>query len=154
MFLMKKLLLLLLLAALIQLTACSFHKSITNDWVRDLDPSSIEVGKTTQFEVLDILGPPAPTSTTDRATKNVSARHFKYSCWETRTCGIVVGYILVLPFSWNDQREVEELVVEFDDNGIVSDLYRVKDDCIWQPLQGEGSREPMTMERMRKRRQK
>jgi len=151
---MKKLLLLLCLLALIHLTACHFHKSITNDWVRHLDTSAIKVGETTQMEVLETLGPPAPTSTTERATRNVSEQHFKYTCWETRRCSLILGHILVLPFVWRDQRNVDELVVEFDEMGIVSDCYRVTDDCIWQPLQGEGSREPMSLKPRGMRRRK
>ena len=106
------------------------------------------------MEVLEILGPPAPTSTTERATRNVSDQHFKYTCWETRRCDLILGYILVLPFVWRDQRNVDELVVEFDEMGIVSDCYRVTDDCIWQPLQGEGSRESMTLKSRGMRRKK
>jgi hypothetical protein len=133
--------LLLGIVALACLPACSFHKSITNERIKQLDAASIVVGKDSHLDVLEKLGPPAPVVATEKALKNVSARHFKYSCWETREAKIEFAFVLVLPFIWRDNRAIEELVVEFDDRGIVSDVYRVKGDCIWRPLQGEGSRD-------------
>jgi len=135
-----------LLLALAVLPGCSFHKTITNDHVRSLDASSIEVGKTTQMEVLETLGPPAPVMATESALKNVSERHFVYSCWESREFELLVAYILFLPFQWSDFRSVEDLVVEFDERGIVSDLYRVKDHCIWRPFRKDAGRGPAVVE--------
>jgi len=134
--------------ALIVLPACQFHKSITNDWIRHLDPSAIEVGKTTQIEVLENFGCPTPVFTTEKALKNVSDRHFVYSCFESREVELLLAYYLILPFKWEDERSVEDLVVEFDERGVVSDFYRVRENCIWRPLQGEGSREPIDLEHL------
>ena len=143
---LKKLLLLLVLPALAALSACSFHKIIVNEHIRHLDTSSIVVGQTTQIEVLERLGPVAPVATTEKALKNVNERFFVYTCWESQEAGLEIAYFIVLPFFWRDAKPIENLVVEVDENGIVSDLYRVKDECLWRPLQGEGSREPISLE--------
>jgi hypothetical protein len=139
--------LLLGIVALACLQACSFHKTITNERITQLDAASISVGKDSHLDVLEKLGPPAPVVATEKALKNVSARHFKYSCWETREARFEIAFMLVLPFVWKDSRAIEELVVEFDDRGIVSDVYRVKGDCIWRPLKGEESREADVLEK-------
>lgn len=142
----KRLLSISALLLIVVLPACTYHKSVTNEWVKHVDTSQIVVGESTHMDVLEKIGPPSPVFASERAVKNVASSHFIYSCWENRGVDFNIGYILVLPFGWTDQRVVESLVVEFDDKGLVSDIYRVKDDLIWRPLQGEGSRDPREVE--------
>ena len=124
------------------LTGCSFHRIVINDGVRYLDPSFITVGETTWRDVLKEFGPPrtgAPSLTS-------SLRHLKYSCVDTRVTRLDLAYWLHLPFNWSDEQEVDELLVEFDEKGVVSGVFRSGGDTIRPPLQGEGSRLPLTIE--------
>lgn len=113
---------------------CSFQRTVRNDGVRDLDPSFIEVGKTTWLEVFQELGPP---------TGLPSLRYLKYTATDRRTSLFRLRLLfLVLPFRWSDQQRVEELLVEFDSGGVVSGVYKSWMNTVRPPLQGEESRLP------------
>lgn len=150
------------------LTGCSFHRTVVNDGVRYLDPSFITVGKTTFREVLKEFGPPRtwrtdmgqlgpPLAGPDNLgdfgvpSPTSSIRHLKYSCADTRVTRLDLAYWLHLPFNWSDEREVEELLVEFDEKGVVSGVFRSLRDTIRPPLQGEGSRLPLITENLERR---
>ena len=53
---------------------------------------------------------------------------------------LVLAYLLYLPFQWTDQRAATELMVEFDREGVVSDIYASVDGSVWVPFQGDSSR--------------
>ena len=123
---------LLIFGACVLVTGCSFHRTVINEGVRDLDPSFIVVGKTTWLEVLKRFGPP---------NSDPSTRHLKYTCSDSRSTEFEGGYVLQLPYLWSDDQLVEELLVEFDTRGVVSDAYRIKRHVVRPPFQGEGSRQ-------------
>jgi len=123
------------------LSACAFDRTQVNEQYLGMDTSSIEVGKTTWREVIRELGPPSPTVSTENPLEYVSLRHLKYSSTDRRSTSFLFGYLLIMNFDWSDQQPVEELIVEFDDNGVVSGVWRTYNDTIRPPLQGEGSRE-------------
>lgn len=138
------------LVALLSLSACTFSKIQVNKSLKDMDVSSIEVGETTWREVLRTLGPPAPTGDQENPLKNASARHLKYVFFESKYTAFLFGYIAILRFDWTDDQSVRELLVEFDEDGVVSGIFRTTNDTIWRPLQGEGSRDPQVNEDLSK----
>lgn len=126
---------------------CTFARLTANDWVRELDASGIQVGVSTWRDVLDQLGPPAP-SAQDRVSNEVpKLDYFRYVCSEVKTveCSLFQVGVL-LPLSWSDEYPVDVLLVEFDDKGVVSCLSRRKGHAVWRPLQDESDRRPAATE--------
>jgi hypothetical protein len=115
-------------------SGCTLQRTVTNWRVRDLDPSFIEVGRTTFLEVLRELGPP---------TSRPSRRHLKYAAIDERTCRFRLrALFLMLPFRVSDKQRVEELQVEFSPDGVVTGVYKSWMDVVRPPLQGEEIRPP------------
>lgn len=138
----------LLCAGLLGLAAsgCTWHRVQSNTEFRDLDVSAIQVGKSTWRDVLDEFGPPSG-STTERIRGLDSMVTFRYACADQKTFTLLLAYILFLPFRWGDSQTGSELVVEFGDGGIVSDMYTVKDSAAWRPFQSGGGDREVTFHR-------
>ena len=122
------------MVACVLLSGCAFHRTVINEPQRNLDVSSIEVGKTTWREVFQILGPP------DVPLKDL--RHFHYRSIDQRLTIFRITFYLFLPWRWYDRQVVDEIMIELDENGIVSDLVRGTRGTVRPPLQGEAKRSP------------
>ena len=129
-----------LLALALVLAGCSFHRTVSNRAVSELDTAFIEVGRTTWLDVLRRLGPPAATSTWEIVSRPLTQRHLRYECTESRRTALDLSYILELLFVWSDSQRIHELLIEFDDRGRVSSVHRRRRHTIRPPLEGEGSR--------------
>ncbi|MHC4943753.1 MAG: hypothetical protein ACYTG7_12120 [Planctomycetota bacterium] len=132
----------LLVTVAVTLPACVFERVHVNPGVRDLDTSNLKVGETTWREVLRELGPPNMTTPQDNPLKNISKRHLKYAFRDSKTTSFMLFYLLLLTFSWEDSHPVHELLIEFDEKGVVSGIFLSTTDTIWTPLTSEDSREP------------
>ncbi len=131
--------LLLALALGFSASGCTWARIVVNERVKTLDPSFIVEGQTTWREVLRRLGPP---------TSQPSDRSLIYSSSDQRVTEFGGGLFLWLPFHWSDQQQVYALLVEFDDNGVVTGVYRTERGTIRPPFQGERKRRPATTTRI------
>ena len=131
-------------AAALLLGGCAFQRTCVNEGWRDLDPSGLEVGRSTFLDVLDRLGPPALASEEKYARELPNHRAFRYPVAASRAVQFTPGYWVSLPCVWTDDQRPRVLLVEFDDAGVVSRITARTEGSIWRPLQGESSREPPT----------
>ena len=129
----------ILLAGLLglALASCTFHRTQSNAAHRDLDPSGLTVGESTWRDVLRELGPPSGSSTERFTAGLTSMSTFHYACADEKQFTMLLAYFLYLPFKWTDKEIGYELVVEFDSQGVISDLYSVRDRAVWRPFQSE-----------------
>ncbi len=136
-------LMMLMVAGALLPLGCTFNRTVVNSHFKDLDPSFIHVGKTTAYDVLDRLGPPAPVFDYGENFRLISDTHLRYVCYESRDTAFAFGYGLILPFYWSDGQMVDELLIEFDrTSGVVSNVSRTRRHTIRPPLEGESAREP------------
>jgi len=136
-------LMMLMVAGALLPLGCTFNRTVVNSHFKDLDPSFIQVGKTTAYDVLDRLGPPAPVSELSENFRLISDTHLCYVCYESRRTTFALGYVLFLPFCWEDGQMTDELLIEFDrDSGVVSSVTRTRQATVRPPLQGESARAP------------
>lgn len=133
-------------ALLSMLSGCTFSKMVVNPGHQNLDTSFIKVGETTAYDVLNELGPPAPVTDQSENVRFVSARHLRYITYEEKTTRFLFAIGLVTPFEWTDGQVVEELLIELDEGGHVSNVYRTLRDTIRPPLEKEKDREPLVFE--------
>lgn len=117
-------------------SGCSFHRTVVNDSVRDLDASFIELGATTWHDVIRELGPPDPEIR--------QLRQLTYTSVDRRMCRFRLGTIVYFPFEWYDEQRVDRLMIELDANGVVSGVYRSSRDVTRPPLQSRRDREEGT----------
>lgn len=143
------LVLLILLTA--TLGACTFHRKSYNHHTQSLDVSFLEIGKTTRMDVLENLGPPTVPSDREIVRPGPSPRFFRYYVAEEKETKLVLAYFLALPFAWSDREPVYDLIVEFDEKGVVSDAHLARRETIWRPLSGESAREPERVMQLGKR---
>jgi len=123
------------------LTGCTFHRTKSNAVYRDLDISTLTVGKSTWRDVLNELGPPSG-STTEKVSAGLnSMATFRYACADERQFTMLLAYLLYLPFKWGDKQTGHELIVEFTPQGVISDLYAVDDSSVWRPFQSPVDRQ-------------
>ena len=118
----------------LSLSSCSFHRVQSNATFLELDMSPVRVGESTWRDVLETFGPPSG-STTEKIRAGLSGiSTFRYACAEERHTSFLLAAILFLPFKWSDIQTGRELVVEFDADGVVYDMYLVEEDSVWRPL--------------------
>jgi len=134
------------LAAVVLSSGCSFNRAVINPGASSRDLSGIKVGQTTFYQVLDKLGPPGAPSEAGDVTRVISERHLRYVTVEQKTVRFVPLVYLFLPFKWADAQTIDELFVEFDDSGVVSNVYKTQRGTIWTPLQSEDKRESVHFE--------
>ena len=111
---------------------CAWHRSVVNARVRDLDTSFIQPGKTTWLDVVRELGPP------DVPFKDLRTLHYRYT--DHRVSAFKFTYFLFLPFGWYDRQRRVELLIETDNDGVVTSVARSRRDVVRPPLEGEGDR--------------
>jgi hypothetical protein len=131
------------LGAVLLLSGCAFNRTLINPGTSDLNTAFIKVGQTTTSDVLDTLGCPSPIVNKWEYDRRVSERHLRYTTIEVKKVQFVLGYLLMFPFKWADAQIIEELLIEFNEAGTVSGVYRTSRDTIWSPLQSEEKRAPL-----------
>lgn len=103
---------------------CTFARVVTNGSVRDLRTDWIVPGRTTRAEVLARLGPPAAVS--DRG-HTMTDRMCRYVRTDTRLAKLEAGFIVTPTFERTRTRLTEDILIEFDEKGIVTRISRVID---------------------------
>jgi hypothetical protein len=131
-------------AAALLLAGCAFSQSRVNEAWTGLDPAGLEVGRSTFVDVLDRLGPPALATEEKYGRELPNLRAFRYPVAVSKIVHFTPGYWISLPCTWTDDQRPFELLVEFDDAGVVSRITARTEGSIWRPLQSESSREPPT----------
>ena len=130
-------------AAALMLTACAFEKTVSNERVRELDPSGIVAGRTNVVDVIEQIGVPLPDLPEEAGTLLVSRNYLDYRVYEQRCFRI--GFertFLITPFRWCYAAHPYELAVEVDDAGTVTGVYETRRDMIWRPFQSEADLAP------------
>jgi len=125
---------LLVLLPSVGLAACTFSRTQSNAAFRTLDPTPIVVGESTMRDVLRAFGPPSG-ATTERIAGLESTVSFRYACADERAFTVLLPYIVVAPFKWGDKQDGTTLIVEFDERGVVLDMYRTRRRSVWRPFQ-------------------
>lgn len=125
------------------LSGCTWQRLKSNAEFRNIDKSKVQVGKSTWRDVLNEFGPPSG-STTERIRGLDSMVSFRYACADQKEFRLFLAYILFLPFKWGDNQAGSELIVEFGDGGVVSDMYTVEAHSVWRPFQKEDHERTVT----------
>ena len=127
--------LLLIVLCVAPLTGCAFHRVVINEDFSRLDTSFIETGRTDYMTVLKRMGPPGPISVDRDSVESISERHLRYSTVDTRDADLKIAYYLILPFKWSSTAVTADTLIEFDENGVVTNVTKVRRDNVWRPLQ-------------------
>lgn len=101
---------------------CRFAREIVNPHVRDLDTAWIQPGRTTRAEVVDRLGMPP----TVRELGGVRKDSFRWTCCDTFTRTLEAGYIVTPTFERGHERFAEDILIRFDDRGVVTLVSRTR----------------------------
>jgi len=126
----------------VALTGCSFHRYRSNENYKNLDTTGLKVGESTWLDVLEQLGPPSPGTSETMGPDAFSVSFFKYTSTDRRETDFLFAFYLMLPFYWHDEGPDFELMVEFDREGVVSDIYTTEQETLWKPIESEASRAP------------
>ncbi len=110
------------LCVLLLLAGCRFDRARTNPHVRDLKTNWIIPGVTTRDKVLARLGYPPATPDGGGIGKN----HLRWSLGDRRTATLEIGYIATPTFRIGETQRAEDILIEFDDAGIVQRVSRTR----------------------------
>jgi hypothetical protein len=130
-------------AAALMVAACAFEKRVSNERVREYDPSGIVAGRSTISDVIERIGVPLPDLPEEAGTLLVSRNYLNYRVYEERCFRI--GFeelLLITPFRWCYGDHPYELAVEVDVAGMVTGVYETRRDMIWRPFQSEADLAP------------
>ena len=122
-------------------SGCTFHRIRSNSAFEDIDPTRVTVGKSMWRDVLREFGTPSASTTENIQAGLESMITFRYARADHKSFDLLFLYILYLPFNWSHRGDGYELIVEFDEQGVVSDLYTVRQKTVWQPFQSPVGRE-------------
>ena len=107
---------------LIAFTGCRFYRAVVNEYVKDLDTSWIRPGVTTRQDVISRMGVCPSTKEGGGITPN----SFRWICSDTFTGTLEAGYIVTPTFERSDRHYAEDILVLFDDRGVVKLLSRTR----------------------------
>lgn len=125
-------------AVALAVSACAFERTVVNEGVQNLEPSSIVAGRSDRLDVIRQLGVPPEKSTEEAGIRSVGRDYLSYAVFEERCFRIGFEEILlVTPFRWCFADYPYQLAVEFDDQGIVTGVYQTRRNIIWPPFQSE-----------------
>lgn len=119
---------LLLLSLLSLLTGCKVARIKANSAIAQLDTAWITPGRTTFREVVSRLGLPPPVGKADDVPAYISADSLHYIALDTRSYRLDLGYIVTPTFEYTRTRLSHDILIRFDDQGVVTHLSRVKDE--------------------------
>ncbi len=125
-------------------TGCTLHRTVVNEHVRGLDPSTLRIGETTWTDAVRELGPPVSANTPQQLLRSeVRQRSLKYVSAESTTVRLMIPLMVVaLPVRWSDTQNSYELLLEFDENQRLTGVYETCRETIWQPFESEPKRTP------------
>ena len=101
---------------------CHFRREVVNAHVRDIDTSWIEPGRTTRADVAARIGMPSAVGRAGGVRKDA----FRWVMVDTREQGLEVGYVLTPTFERGVERHAEDILVRFDDRGVVTLVSRTR----------------------------
>ncbi len=110
------------LALALCLTGCTFHRSVTNAYVKALDTHWIRPGQTTFDEVVQRLGLPPMLQGVNGYTSD--ALH--YVCLDSFEGKFEAGYIVTPTLSRTHESDGEDILITFDERGIVRLVSRTR----------------------------
>ena len=130
-------------AAALMVAACAFEKRVSNERVRDYNPSGIVAGRSTIFDVIERFGVPLPDLPEEAGTLLVGRNYLNYRVYEERCFRIgFTEALLITPFRWCYADYPYELAVEVDDALMVTGVYETRRDMIWRPFENEADLAP------------
>lgn len=111
-----------LLTLLALVAGCTFHRSVTNAYVKDLDTGWIRPGETTFTEIVKRLGLPPMMQGVNGYTSD--ALH--YVCLDSFEGKLEAGYIVTPTFSRAHECDGEDILITFDEAGVVKLVSRTR----------------------------
>jgi hypothetical protein len=123
---------------------CTFHRTVVNEHVRTLDPSSLKIGETTWTEAIRELGVPVSANRPQKLLRaELNQRSLRYIASESHSVGLRIPLMYaVLPFRWSDTQNSYELLLEFDEDQRLTGVYETYEETIWPPFTSEPKRKP------------
>lgn len=115
---------LLPIALVVALSGCHFSREVVNAHVRDVDTAWIEPGKTTREDVVARIGLPP----TIKHMGGVKKDSFRWVMVDTNSRGCQVGYVLTPTFEKAIEHYAEDILVRFDEKGVVTLVSRTRSD--------------------------
>ena len=109
-------------ALLLALTGCRFGRVVVNEYVKDLDTTWIRPGVTTREEIKSRMGVCPSTKEGGGITQN----SFRWVCNDSFTRTFEAGYFVTPTFERGDQHYAEDILILFDERGIVKLLSRTR----------------------------
>lgn len=119
---MRRLLQTSALCALLVSCGCTFSRSVVNPHHARHDTSWIVPGRTTRAEVVERFGLP-PTGKDGSGVKEGSLR---YLTADEKTGRLEIGYIITPTFEIARERHRHDILITFDDDGVVTLVSRTK----------------------------
>ena len=98
------------------LVGCSFSRTIVNDYVREIDTSWIVPGETTREDIVRRIGMPS----TVKHMGGIGKDSFRWVTVDTRGKKLEAGYILTPTFEQANERYAHDLLIVFDQKGVVT----------------------------------
>lgn len=144
-----------LLVTLCAGTGCFFTRTVINEQVRALDPARVKTGESTIFDVVKLLGVPAPRTVQEIGTLSYSSDYLRYTSREEKcfSIGLRQGMGMIplplTPFIWCYTDDVYELSIEFEEL-VVRSVHVTERDTIWTPFQDESDLAPTRVRDMTK----
>lgn len=124
-------------------SSCAFERTVRNEGVENLDISGIVAGQTERVDVLMQLGAPPINSIEAAGTRSIDKNYFSYAVQDERCFRFGFdSMLLITPFRWCSKDHPYRLAIEFDEDGIVSGIYKTRRDNIWPPFENETHRRP------------
>ncbi len=111
-----------LLISLAAFCGCKFHRSVVNEYVRDIDTSWITPGVTTRSDIIDRIG----VSPSTKEGGGISGSSFRWVCADTFTGTLEAGYIVTPTFERGTMYYSEDILVTFDREGVVELVSRTR----------------------------
>ena len=125
-------------------TGCAFHRTVANEHVRTLDPSTLRIGESTWTDAILALGPPVSANTPQKLLRaELNQRSLRYVAGEANSVSLRIPLIYaMLPFRWSDSQTSYELLLEFDEDQRLTGVYETQRETIWPPFASEPKRKP------------
>lgn len=108
------------LVATLPLGGCTFSRAVVNPEVRDIDTSWIVPGKTTRRDIVARIGFPPHV----RELGGVKPNSFRWTTYDLSTRTLAAGYIVTPTFEKGHERFAHDILVCFDERGVVTLLSR------------------------------
>jgi hypothetical protein len=137
-------------------TGCVWSREVVNAQIRSYDVSTAVVGQTTNEDILEQWGPPAPVSylgflnPLEARTFRSESGPYRYVSQETRCTSFLarapLGLVLpipaspVFPFIWCDIESSYVIALEFDREGVLQRIVRERSHAVWRPFRSPEKR--------------